>query len=121
MDNSIIDKSTNSPNNAASKSSSTSNGDEEMIKPVANLSSQVVSANGLVNSASASLASSTASPLTSSMLSIKVHIKDLNLAKTLQFNPTTLVFDALKIIREKVPETNTEAGKKFFLSYLFLV
>jgi len=55
------------------------------------------------------------------MLSIKVHIIDLNITKTLQFNPTTLVFDALKIIREKVPETNTETGKLlliFFFSIL---
>lgn len=46
----------------------------------------------------------------SSMLSIKVRLVDLNIVKTLQFNPATLVFDALKIIREKIPEINTCAN-----------
>ena len=49
-----------------------------------------------------------------SLLSIKVRLVDLNIIKTLQFNPSTLVFDALKIIREKIPETNTTNGL-FFL------
>jgi len=49
-----------------------------------------------------------------SLLSIKVRLVDLNIIKTLQFNPNTLVFDALKIIREKIPETNTTNGL-FFL------
>ena len=42
------------------------------------------------------------------MLSLKVNIKHLNLSKTLQFIPNTLVFDALKVIREKIPEINTD-------------
>jgi hypothetical protein len=44
------------------------------------------------------------------MISIKVSIVDLNVTKTLQFNPSILVYDALKIIREKIPETNTNNG-----------
>ena len=52
-----------------------------------------------------------------SLLSIKVRLVDLNIIKTLQFNPSTLVFDALKIIREKIPETNTTNGL-FFFTYL---
>jgi hypothetical protein len=52
-----------------------------------------------------------------SLLSIKVRLVDLNIIKTLQFNPNTLVFDALKIIREKIPETNTTNGL-FFFTYL---
>lgn len=47
----------------------------------------------------------------SSLLSIKVRFIDSNIIKTLQFNPNTLVYDALKIIREKIPETNTTNGK----------
>ena len=39
-------------------------------------------------------------------MSIKVRLVDSNIIKTLQFNPNTIVFDALKIIREKIPETN---------------
>jgi len=50
------------------------------------------------------------SQVSSSLLSIKVRLVDLNIIKTLQFNPSTLVFDALKIIREKIPETNTTNG-----------
>ena len=46
----------------------------------------------------------------SSSLSLKVRIVDFNITKTLQFTPSTLVFDALKIIREKIPETNTANG-----------
>ena len=44
-------------------------------------------------------------------LSLKVNIKDLNLSKTLQFQASTIVFDALKMLREKVPEINTTEGK----------
>jgi hypothetical protein len=44
------------------------------------------------------------------MISIKVSIVDLNVTKTLQFNSSILVYDALKIIREKIPETNTNNG-----------
>ena len=120
MNNSTADNSTISPNTADKlvNSNIDSNDDEVTLKPVAtNLSNQVVSANGIINSVSSLAAlssnSSTSTLQTSTtMLSIKVHIKDHNLTKTLQFNPTTLVFDALKIIREKVPETNTETGRK---------
>lgn len=46
----------------------------------------------------------------SSMISIKVRFVDSNITKTLQFNPQTLVYDALKIIREKIPETSSTNG-----------
>ena len=45
----------------------------------------------------------------SSLLSIRVRLVDFNIVKTLQFNPNTLVFDALKIIREKIPEINNNS------------
>lgn len=48
----------------------------------------------------------------SSVISIKVRFVDSNIMKTLQFNQQTLVYDALKIIREKIPETNSTNGKK---------
>ena len=144
MDNSITDKNTNSPKNNTTNNNNNNNKNEEtknanVALPAANLSNQVVSANGMINSvsslASASASSSSSSsalviastsnntPPSTTMLSIKVHIIDLNLTKTLQFNPTTLVFDALKIIREKVPETNTETGKLLliFLNFMFFI
>lgn len=46
----------------------------------------------------------------SSVLSIKVRFVDSNITKTLQFNQQTLVYDALKIIREKIPETSSTNG-----------
>ena len=75
---------------------------------------------GLSSSISTSTPTSTPSVLnnnnnsnqlqSSLMISIKVSIVDLNVTKTLQFNPSILVYDALKIIREKIPETNTNNG-----------
>jgi talin len=67
--------------------------------------------NGTKNGDSFSVASSVHS-LASSMsngalISLKINIVDSKIVKTLQFHPTTLVFDALRIIREKIPETNT--------------
>ncbi len=38
------------------------------------------------------------------ILSVKVKIADKGIVKTLQFDRTTLVYDACKIIRDKVPE-----------------
>jgi hypothetical protein len=46
------------------------------------------------------------------LISLKVQFVDTNITKTLQFHPTTLVFDALKIIRDKIPETNYTDRKK---------
>ena len=48
-------------------------------------------------------------------ISLKVRIVDLNITKTFQFAASTLVFDALKIIREKIPETNT-TNRNFIFS-----
>lgn len=44
---------------------------------------------------------------TGPMISVKVNIIDLKISKTLQFFPYTIVFDALKMIRDKVPEINS--------------
>ena len=74
------------------------------------------------NNIASQLASGNSSS-SSSMISIKVRIVDSNIIKTLQFNPSTLVYDALKIIKEKIPETNTENGnlitKLGFFFYFF--
>jgi hypothetical protein len=43
----------------------------------------------------------------SPLISLKVRLVDANIAKTLQFSPSTLVYDALRIIREKLAETNS--------------
>lgn len=44
---------------------------------------------------------------TGPMISIKVNIIDLKSSKTLQFFPSTIIFDALKMIRDKVPDINS--------------
>ena len=115
-----INTSNNASNNKISSSPppNAAHGEETSALPtVANLTSNV---NGLVNSVSSMASSSNAngaSAPTTSMLSIKVHIVDANVTKTLQFNPATLVYDALKIIREKVPETNKETGIYFNFNF----
>jgi hypothetical protein len=43
----------------------------------------------------------------SSLISLKVRLVEANISKTLQFSPSTLVYDALRIIREKLAETNS--------------
>jgi hypothetical protein len=81
----------------------------------------------LVNNASTSTASSSSAASATAMVSLKVRFVDSNVTKTLQFNVSTLVFDMLKIIREKIPETSVTNGKTFVyfntkknLRYLFL-
>lgn len=39
-------------------------------------------------------------------LSLKVRIVERGIVKTLQFEPPTLVYDACKAIRDKLPEAN---------------
>ena len=39
-------------------------------------------------------------------LSLKISIVGQNVVKTMQFEPTTIVYDACRIIRERFPEAN---------------
>lgn len=39
-------------------------------------------------------------------LSLRINIVDRNVTKTMQFNPSTSVYDACKFIREKISEAN---------------
>jgi talin len=43
-------------------------------------------------------------------LSLKICIRQCNLVKTMQFEPSTAVYDACRIIRERVPEAQTGQG-----------
>ncbi|XP_071498741.1 talin-1-like [Diadema antillarum] len=44
------------------------------------------------------------------LLSLKVHIVQANSTKTIQFDPTTIVYDVCRIIREKNAEANSVPG-----------
>lgn len=43
-------------------------------------------------------------------LSLKVSIVEKNIVKTLQFEPSTIVYDACRIIREKISEGGGDSG-----------
>lgn len=44
-------------------------------------------------------------------LALKIHIVEQNVTKMMQFDPSTMVFDACRIIREKITEANLGQGK----------
>jgi hypothetical protein len=44
-------------------------------------------------------------------LSLKICIVDRNVTKTMQFDPSTSVYDACRIIRDKISEANFGEGK----------
>lgn len=50
-------------------------------------------------------------------LALKIHIVEQNVRKMMQFDPSTMVFDACRIIREKITEANLGQGKH----YLWLI
>lgn len=53
------------------------------------------------------------------VLSLKICVRQCNVVKTMQFEPSTAVYDACRIIRERVPEAQTGQGendqKKFHM------
>lgn len=49
-------------------------------------------------------------------LSLKICVRHCNVVKTMQFEPSTAVYDACRVIRERVPEAQTGQGR----SWLFL-
>lgn len=44
-------------------------------------------------------------------LALKIHIVEQNVRKMMQFDPSTMVFEACRIIREKITEANLGQGK----------
>lgn len=46
-------------------------------------------------------------------LSLKIHIVEQNVRKMMQFDPATVVYDACRIIREKITEANLGQGKNY--------
>ncbi|TNN41215.1 Talin-2 [Liparis tanakae] len=49
-------------------------------------------------------------------LSLKICVRQCNVVKTMQFEPSTPVYDACRIIRERVPEAQTGQDYGLFLS-----
>lgn len=47
-------------------------------------------------------------------LSLKICVRQCNVVKTMQFEPSTAVYDACRIIRERVPEAQTGQGETRF-------
>lgn len=45
------------------------------------------------------------------VLSLKICVRHCNVVKTMQFEPSTAVYDACRIIRERVPEAQTGQGE----------
>ena len=43
-------------------------------------------------------------------LSLKICVRQCNVVKTMQFEPSTPVYDACRIIRERVPEAQSGQG-----------
>lgn len=51
-------------------------------------------------------------------LSLKICVRQCNVVKTMQFEPSTAVYDACRVIRERVPEAQTGQGEFLNLSLL---
>lgn len=48
-------------------------------------------------------------------LSLKICVRQCNVVKTMQFEPSTAVYDACRVIRERVPEAQTGQGMSLCL------
>lgn len=44
-------------------------------------------------------------------LSLKICVRQCNVVKTMQFEPSTAIYDACRIIRDRVPEAQTGQGE----------
>lgn len=49
-------------------------------------------------------------------LSLKICVRQCNVVKTMQFEPSTAVYDACRVIRERVPEAQMGQGEFLYLS-----
>lgn len=65
-------------------------------------------------------------------LSLKICVRQCNVVKTMQFEPSTAVYDACRVIRERVPEAQMGQGEflknkqtdfcfNFFTAYSFSI
>nr|AAI21720.1 Zgc:152648 [Danio rerio]AAI65231.1 Unknown (protein for MGC:193093) [Danio rerio] len=48
-------------------------------------------------------------------LSLKICVRQCNVVKTMQFEPSTAVYDACRVIRERVPEAQTGQASEYGL------
>ena len=55
------------------------------------------------------------------VLSLKICVRQCNVVKTMQFEPSTAVYDACRIIRERVPEAQTGQGECTLTASLRLI
>lgn len=53
-------------------------------------------------------------------LSLKISIVGQNVVKTMQFEPSTIVYDACRIIRERIPEANP-GNRKFVFEWIVIL
>lgn len=51
-------------------------------------------------------------------LSLKICVRHCNVVKTMQFEPSTAVYDACRVIRERVPEAQTGQGVSKVIHWL---
>lgn len=51
-------------------------------------------------------------------LSLKICVRHCNVVKTMQFEPSTAVYDACRVIRERVPEAQTGQGRPLVIYWL---
>lgn len=51
-------------------------------------------------------------------LSLKICVRHCNVVKTMQFEPSTAVYDACRVIRERVPEAQTGQGRSRVIYWL---
>lgn len=49
-------------------------------------------------------------------LSLKICVRHCNVVKTMQFEPSTAVYDACRVIRERVPEAQTGQGSHWLFA-----
>lgn len=56
--------------------------------------------------------------LTMAMLSLRIGVVGSNVIKTMQFDPSMIVFDACRILREKIPEANVDNRELLMDTYL---
>jgi hypothetical protein len=49
-------------------------------------------------------------------LSLKICVRHCNVVKTMQFEPSTAVYDACRVIRERVPEAQTGQGRSWLFA-----
>ncbi len=51
-------------------------------------------------------------------LSLKISVVDNSVVKTMQFDPSTIVFDACRIIREKIPEATLVHTQRKYICFI---